>query len=211
MKKVNKSLQRYTIIVFVFVISLVVIGVSVSFSFFNIGVDGSSTFTPPPASEFNVTTTLTNATAINAAQLALIDGANYRTEAEKVEFSVTNNSTSEVNANYTIELVEMSMTRNLSSKYFKWALVINPGADEQVITGDFLDTSIGTEGNNNTTEVTGLTKTLISTEDALPLNIGATDNIEFYIWLENDDTVDQLYLTNGDFSAKLSLNAFPVR
>lgn len=50
MKKVNKSLQRYTIIVFVFVISLVVIGVSVSFSFFNIGVDGSSTFTPPPAS-----------------------------------------------------------------------------------------------------------------------------------------------------------------
>lgn len=128
-----------------------------------------------------------------------------------MEFSVTNNSTSEVNANYTIELVEMSMTRNLSSKYFKWALVINPGADEQVITGDFLDTSIGTEGNNNTTEVTGLTKTLISTEDALPLNIGATDNIEFYIWLENDDIVDQLYLTNGDFSAKLSLNAFPVR
>ena len=208
----RSSLKKYTVIVIVFVISIMVIGVSVSYSFFNISVEGSKDVPPSNAAPFEVTTTLNDATAINAAQLVLIDGSTYEDNAEKVSFSVTNSSSSGVKAKYTIDLVEMSITKNLASKYFKWALVVNPeGDNRQVFTGDFADASIGAEGNSDTTLVEGLTKTLLSEEEALTLDIGATDNLDFYIWLENDDSVDQLYLTNGDFSGKLSMNAVPTR
>ena len=141
-----------------------------------------------------------------------IRGGKYEDNAEKVSFSVTNSASSGAKAKYTIDLVEMSITKNLASKYFKWALVVNPDGDNrQVFTGDFADESIGSEGNSDTTLVEGLTKTLLDEEHALILDIGATDNLDFYIWLENDDSVDQLYLTNGDFSGKLSMNAVPTR
>ena len=208
----GSNLKKYTVIVIIFVISIMVIGVSVSYSFFNISVEGSKDVPPSTAAPFEVTTTLNDATAINAAQLALIDGSTYEDNAEKVSFSVTNSSSSGAKAKYTIDLVEMSITKNLASKYFKWALVVNPeGDNRQVFTGDFADASIGAEGNSDTTLVEGLTKTLLSEEEALTLDIGATDNLDFYIWLENDDSVDQLYLTNGDFSGKLSMNAVPTR
>ncbi len=211
-KKEGSNIKKYTAIVILFVISIMVIGVSVSYSFFNISVEGSKEVTPSNATPFEVTTTLNDATAINAAQLALIDGSTYETNAEKVSFSVTNSASSGVKAKYTIDLVEMSITKNLASKYFKWALVVNPEGDNpQVFTGDFADSNIGAEGNSDTTLVTGLTKTLLNDKNALILDIGATDNLDFYIWLENDEVIDQLYLTNGDFSGKLSMNAVPTR
>ncbi len=211
-KKEGSSLKKYTIIVIVFVVSIMVIGVSVSYSFFNISVEGSKDVPTSTAAPFEVTTTLNDANAINAAQLALIDGSTYEDNAEKVSFSVTNSASSGAKAKYTIDLVEMSISKNLASKYFKWALVVNPeGEKRQVFTGDFADSTIGSEGNSDTALVEGLSKTLIGEEDALTLDVGATDNLVFYIWLENDDAIDQLYLTNGDFSGKLSMNAVPTR
>ena len=209
-KNESSSLKKYTVIVIVFVISIMVIGVSVSYSFFNISVEGSKDVPPSSAAPFEVTTTLNDATAINAAQLALIDGSTYEDNAEKVSFSVTNSASSGAKAKYTIDLVEMSITKNLASKYFKWAIVVNSDTSN-AITGDFQDASLATEGNSDTTTVTIDSKVLISEEDALELDIGATDTLTFYLWLENDDNVDQLYLTNGDFSGKLSMSAVPTR
>ena len=210
MKK-NHGLKNYTFIVIVFAISIIVIGISASYSFFTVNFDGSKTVPENQAPQFKVTSTLETASAIDAAQLALINGANYKTEAEKVNFSVTNSTESQVKAKYTISLEEMSISKNLVSKYFKWALVVNDGAEgNRVFTGDFTDSSISSEGNNDTTLVTGLSKVLIDDDNTLLLDIGKTDNLTFYIWLENDDSVDQLYLTNGNFSGKLSMNAIPT-
>ena len=208
MKNKNHSIEKYTVIVIIFVLSIVVFGVSVSYSFFSINVEGDNNVTPSQTAHFEVTSTINDAPAINAAELALIDSANYQTEAQKVEFSVTNSSTSDAKAKYTIELVEMSLTKNLASKYFKWALVVDGSTVE---TGDFADSSIAPEGTSDTTVVSNLSKALISEEDAITLDIGATDDLVFYIWLENDDSVDQIYLTNGDFSGKLSMKAVPTR
>ena len=79
------------------------------------------------------------------------------------------------------------------------------------ITGSFQDLSLADEGNSDTSTVTIGSKVLIADENARSLSIGATDTITLYLWLENDDNVDQLYLTNGTFSGKLSLNATPVK
>ena len=78
----------------------------------------------------------------------------------------------------------MSLTKNLASKYFKWTLMVDGVA---VASGDFADSSIADEGTSDTTVVSDLTKVLIPEEEAITLDIGATDNLVFYIWLENDD------------------------
>ena len=207
MKK-SHSVKTYTVIVLVFVISIMVFGVSVSYSFFNLQVSGSADTGRNETPPFEVTTTLNDASIIDSAELALIDGADYLTKAESVSFSVTNSPSSAVSAKYTIDLVEMSLSKNLASKYFKWAIVVN---GTETYTGDFVDESVSTEPSSDTEVVSDLTKTLIGEEEAITLNVGETDNLVFYIWLENDDVVDQLYLTNGDFSGKLSMSAVPTR
>ena len=209
-KKSKKKAVKSGIFIAVFVLSIMIIGVSVSYAYFSANVVGSSDTGENQADKLNVTTTLTSGGAINATSLAIIDGSEYLTKAEHFEFTVTNNTDSTVRAKYAINLTDITISKNILSKYFKWAIVVNSDTSN-AITGDFQDASLATEGTSDTTTVTIDSKVLVSEEDALELDIGATDTLTFYLWLENDDNVDQLYLTNGNMTAKLSLDAFPVR
>ena len=208
MKK--KSFVKNTVLISVLVVSIIVIGISLSFAYFTMSIQGSSDTGNNQAAILNVTTTLTTADAINATSLAIIDGSEYLTKAESIEFTVTNNTDSNVNALYTINMTDITISKNMLSQYFKWALVINSDTGN-AITGSFQDLSLADEGNTDTSTVTIGSKVLIADENARSLSIGATDTITLYLWLENDDNVDQLYLTNGTFSGKLSLNATPVK
>ena len=206
----KKSFVKNTVLISVLVVSIIVIGISLSFAYFTMSIQGSSDTGNNQAAILNVTTTLTTADAINATSLAIIDGSEYLTKAESIEFTVTNNTDSNVNALYTINMTDITISKNMLSQYFKWALVINSDTGN-AITGSFQDLSLADEGNTDTSTVTIGSKVLIADENACSLSIGATDTITLYLWLENDDNVDQLYLTNGTFSGKLSLNATPVK
>ena len=206
----KKSFVKNTVLIYVLVVSIIVIGISLSFAYFTMSIQGSSDTGNNQAAILNVTTTLTTADAINATSLAIIDGSEYLTKAESIEFTVTNNTDSNVNALYTINMTDITISKNMLSQYFKWALVINSDTSN-AITGSFQDLSLADEGNSDTSTVTIGSKVLIADENARSLSIGATDTITLYLWLENDDNVDQLYLTNGTFSGKLSLNATPVK
>lgn len=206
----KKSFVKNTVLISVLVVSIIVIGISLSFAYFTMSIQGSSDTGNNQAAILNVTTTLTTADAINATSLAIIDGSEYLTKAESIEFTVTNNTDSNVNALYTINMTDITISKNMLSQYFKWALVINSDTSN-AITGSFQDLSLADEGNSDTSTVTMGSKVLIADENARSLSIGATDTITLYLWLENDDNVDQLYLTNGTFSGKLSLNATPVK
>ena len=208
-KSKNKAVKN-GIFIAVFVLSIMIIGVSISYSYFAANVVGSSDTGDGPIGNLNVTTTLTSGGAINATSLAIIDGSEYLTNAENIEFTVTNNTDSTVRAKYAINLTDITISKNILSKYFKWAIVINSDTGN-AITGDFRDASLATEGTSDVTTVTIDSKVLVSEDNALELDIGQTDTLTFYLWLENDDTVDQLYLTNGNMTAKISLDAFPVR
>ena len=206
----KKSFVKNTVLISVLVVSIIVIGISLSFAYFTMSIQGSSDTGNNQAAILNVTTTLTTADAINATSLAIIDGSEYLTKAESIEFTVTNNTDSNVNALYTINMTDITISKNMLSQYFKWALVINSDTSN-AITGSFQDLSLADEGKSDTSTVTIGSKVLIADENARSLSIGATDTITLYLWLENDDNVDQLYLTNGTFSGKLSLNATPVK
>ncbi len=208
----KNEMTKYSIMVLVFVISIVLIGMSLSYAYFTASFKGNTDTGQNQTAIFNVTTNLQNASAISNVELAIIDPLDYKTKGEKISFTVSNENTSNVNGKYTIKLVEMSLSKNLFSKYFKWELCVNEGsANEKKYNGTFEDTSQALEGTEEKTEISNLTKQLITDENAILLNIGATDNITFYIWLENDDAVNQLYLTEGTFSGKLSIDAVPTK
>lgn len=208
--KNKKDIYKSVSFMCMFVLLIVVAGITISYAYYTLNMRGSTTTDTNQAANLNITTTLTGATAINTSNLVLIDGTDL-SKAEKVSFSVTNNTDSTVDAKYTINLIDMSLTQNLFSKYFKWALVINGDTTNKIV-GDFQDeTGSIQEGETSTTSQTVATKSLITEENALSLAIGATDTIDFYIWLQDDDNVNQIYLTSGTFSSKLSLNAFPFK
>lgn len=203
--------------IIIFVLAIVIFGVSTSYAYYVANIKGQASVDESKTAVLNVTTTLENAPAISASKMTIINAADYLTKAQKVDFSITNQSTSNVKAKYTLKLVEMNITKNLSSKYFKYAVIVNAGKNnEKTFTGNFLDEENIAPENTSVTKdnpetVTGLTKNLIDEDNALILDIGSTDTLSFYIWVENDDNVDQLYLTNGNFSAKLSIDAYPTK
>lgn len=198
------------IIVILLVIS---IGIGISYAYYTIGMTGNSNVSESTAAILNMTTNLASVDRINTTQLQLTDitDGNYaEVVTDKVTFTITNESTSNVNGKYNLYLKELALSKNLSSQYFKWAAVVS-GTNTRVVTGNFLDaTAIGAEGTTDRTVVSNLTKTLIPDTNALTLQPGQTDTINFYIWLENAP-VDQVYLTNGSFSGKLAVDAVPVK
>lgn len=212
----SRSTLKNGIIITVLIVGIVVIGVSISYAYYSAWLRGNATVPKNDAAILNIATNLDSVSAIDAPRLSLIDGSDYLNSAEKVTFTVTNESTSNVNAAYTIKLVEMNLSRNLYSKYFKWAIVINAGTENvMTYTGDFADSSIASEGTTvdkeNPDIVSNQTKNLFKDGESQSLVIGAMDTVDFYLWLENDESVDQLYLTNGSFSGKLSIDVVPVK
>lgn len=212
MKK--KKRDARSLVLGVIVILLVItMGIGISYAFYMIGMTGRSDVSQSTAAVLNLTTTLEQVDRINTDKLQLIEITNNNyaeVVTDKVTFTVTNESTSNVNGKYNLYLKEMALTKNLSSQYFKWAAVVS-GTNSKIVTGNFLDTTnLGVEGNTDRTIVSNLTKTLIDDANALSLAPGQTDTVTFYIWLENAN-VDQLYLTNGSFSGKLAIDAVPVK
>ncbi len=195
-------------------VSIVLIGFSLTYAYFTVGYGGKADINGNQAAILNVDSDLKNASAINETEMALINAEDVDTEAKKVTFDVINQGTSTVNAKYVVKLINYSITKNLSSKYFKWKLVVNPGESEQVFTGNFLqnEEDEGTKLVGDASDkLTGLNMELVSEDEALTLNIGKTDHLVFYVWIENDNDLNQIYLTNGEFRGRLSLEAFPTK
>ncbi len=208
------SSKKLLISASILVFSIVVIGFSLTYAYFTVGYGGKADINGNQAAILNVDSDLKNASAINETEMALINEEDVETEARKVTFDVINQGTSTVNAKYVVKLIDYSITKNLSSKYFKWKLVVNPGESEQVFTGNFLQNpeDEGTKLVGDASDkLTGLNMELISEDEALTLNIGKTDHLVFYVWIENDNALNQIYLTNGEFRGRLSLEAFPTK
>lgn len=204
-KNINKRLFISTSIL---VFSLVIITMSVSYAYFSVSFRGTASVSNDSAAKFNVTSTLNNATAITADKMNLIEASAVTTSAKKVDFSVTNPSTSTVSAKYTLKIVSGSISKNLCSKYFKWRLV---KGTSQIAEGNFAGAVSGVTEGTTTTDQASFTKELLGSSNAQTLAAGGTDNLTLYLWLENDAAANQLYLTNGSFSGKLSLEAVPVK
>lgn len=209
----EKEIKNHLIKTAIFVVAIVVLGVSTSYAYYTANISGKAEITDTPAARLDVTSTLTTTTAINNSKLSLIDAANKSTQAEKVEFSVTNASTSTVNGKYFVYLTDIKLSKNLYSAYLKWELVrVTSTGESPIATGNFAnakrtDTAGTSEAENAVTTVEDITlNTTI-----LQIAKNTTDQLIFRIWLENDESVNQINLTNGSFQGKLKIEASPVK
>ena len=129
---------------------------------------------------------------INAISAGLVSDADILTEADYTQFSVTLPSTAKVDsATYTLYLTELTITDNLKSNYVKWALYDGNGTSE-ITNGTFLNATTGTD---------------LTIDTGISISKGETDSYRLYIWLSNDENVNQIDLLNGSLSAKVGFRA----
>lgn len=211
--KTENEMKSQIIKIGVLVVAIVVIGISLSYAFFTGVLSGESEIDTRNAAKLDLTSTLTDADAINNMHLELIDQEKIKTAAEKVEFSITNQNTSTVSGKYFIYLTDINMSRNLYSKYFKWELARVTSTGESVInSGNFLAaTRVGAPTDGEANNVITTVEDISLNKVALQIPVNTTDNLVFRLWLENDPDANQIDLTDGSFEGRLKIEATPVK
>lgn len=209
----KNEMKNHLIKIGVLVVAIITIGISLSYAYYSANMSGESELPSTTAARLDLTSTLTDAQVINNAKLSLTNPSDVKTKAEKVEFAVQNANTSTVAGKYYVYLTDIKLTKNLYSEYFKWQLVRVTGSNESEIASGNFATAVRvgnmTEGEASnvltTAEDIGLNKV------ALQIPVNTTDNLIFRVWLENDENVNQVDLTNGSFQGKLKIEATPVK
>lgn len=210
----KRSNRRNISKILVLVVALIVLGVSGSYAFYTTTIKGTAKTTKATSGVFRVTSNLDSTKAIKNSKINLTNAEDVATKAEKVTFTVTNASDSNIEGNYFITLKEITISKNLFSNYFKWELLNgetsvasgNFGFDSNTINTIRTDTPTEGEADNVTTTI----KDIKLNTEAILLPVNTTHNLTFRIWLENDKNQNQIELTNGTFSGRLYLEAIPI-
>lgn len=208
----KNEMRNHIIKIGILVVAIITLGISVTYAYFSAVKKGTVEF-QQKAAEFDVTSSLTNSGAISNTKMSLIDAADVKKSADKVEFTVTNSRTSTVNGRYFIYLTNIEITKNLYHEDFKWELVrVNEIGESNISSGNF-STAIRSS-NVNTGEadkVMTTAKDILLNNVALEITPGSTDSLIFRLWLENDPVENQIELTEGSFKGKLKIDATPVK
>lgn len=203
----EKSNQKSRHLKFIILlVSLLVIGVSTSYAFFRTTITGDTDTNKVQAANLKIDTDLDAKEVINNNNLDLIDESQIDSKADSLNFSLTNNSESNISGSYNVYLREVKLSKNLYSNYFKWELL---KSDVKIASGDFSSASRSdnaVEGEDSRVETSANDIKLL--ENPIDIAPGETHNLTFRIYLLNDN-VNQIDLTEGTFSGKLNIQATP--
>ena len=189
----DNTKKRLILASLIIVVSVVIIGISLSYAYYlntveevNPGNQGTS------ITSGELTMNFTTDRLINASSAGLINDANVVTEGDYTQFSVSLPENADAStATYSLYLTELTITDNLKSTYVKWALYDSTGTSE-IISGNFASATTGTN---------------LPLQSNITINRGETDSYRLYIWLSNDENVNQIDLLNGSLSAKVGFRA----
>lgn len=126
---------------------------------------------------------------IKASNLLLIKPIDIEDKSQKGYFRVTNKDYNN-KINYSISLVELSVSPNLQVTDFKWQLVMH-NTKEVISSGDFASANANT---------------LLLKNDII-IDTRTAHEIELRLWIEENDK-DQRYLLNGSFIGKIKIEGF---
>lgn len=189
----NNTKKRILLSSLIIVMSIVIIGISLSYAYYlntiqEINPSNQGTSVTSGELTMNFTTTQ----YINANSAGLINDADVTSDADYTSFSVTLPSNSDAaSATYSLYLTELTITDNLKSEYVKWALY-NASGTSRIATGTFENATTGTN---------------LTLQEGISISRGETDSYRLYIWLSNDEDVNQISLLNGSLSAKVGFRA----
>jgi len=133
----KNEMRNHIIKIGILVVAIITLGISITYAYYS-AVMGSDVKLERKAGELNVTSSLVDSGAITNTKMRLIDAADIKTEADSVEFTVTNESTSTVNGRYFVYLTGIEITKNLYHKDFKWELVrVTEAGESNIASGNF--------------------------------------------------------------------------
>jgi hypothetical protein len=205
----TKSNKSGILKVLVLVVSLVVLAFSATYAYYTTSITGDSSETVLKSGKLEITTNLESVSAINNSNIILINASEKEEKADSVTFYISNPSTSTIDAKYYVYLTDINLSKNLYSEYFKWELLKN---DEVVNSGTFKNASRKTEiSEDEENNVLTTSEDIQLNSSALYISPNTTDTLVFRLWLENDDSKNQIELTEGSFSGKLYLEAVPSK
>lgn len=189
----NNAKKRLILASLIIVMSIIIIGLSLSYAYYlNQVVEVNPDNQKASITSGELTMNFATERVINAISAGLVSDTDILTEADYTQFSVTLPSTAKVDsATYTLYLTELTITDNLRSNYVKWALYDGNGTSE-ITNGTFLNATTGTD---------------LTIDTGISISKGETDSYRLYIWLSNDENVNQIDLLNGSLSAKVGFRA----
>ncbi len=208
----KKEMRNHVIKIGILVVAVITLGISISYAYYSAVISSDVKF-QEKAAKFDITSSLESAGSISNTKMSLIDAANVKTEADKVEFTITNANTSTVNGRYFIYLTNIEITKNLYHEDFKWELVrVTTTGENNIASGNFstaVRSSTVTPGEADKVSTTA--EDILLNKVALEIAPSSTDNLIFRLWLENDPVGNQIELTEGSFKGKLKIDASPIK
>ena len=182
-------------------VAVIVVAFGISMAYITFDYEGTPTETKIETGTFNVETSLTSASSINASNMQLIDASEAATSAPSLDFTVKGKS----GAKFTVYLKDIAISTNMINAAFKWEVVM----DGSVIGfGDFSD--IQTNGVASTTQTSTEQMKYFSRytlKSNIPFNGNNTSNISVRVYLLNDPVNDQSTLLGGTFENKVAIEA----
>ena len=173
-------------------IAIIVISITfvVSYAYMIAKVIGNEDANNTKVSTGTLEVSFTTSSYIKENDMQLIDAADVAKSAVHTDFSISHTENSNVATKYNLYLTELTISDNFKSKYFKWELLKN---GTTLYSGNFINATTGED--------------YLLTATPQTLEVSKTDSYILRVWLENDETVNQLDLTNGSFSGKVKLIA----
>ncbi len=204
----KKNNKKHMLKIMIFVFSIIILGFSGTYAYFTTAFIGEPSKTQITSGVFKITSSLENVSAINNKNILFINENQRSTHAEKLTFTITSTSESNVDGTFDLYLKDINLSKNLYSSYLKWELLKGTEIIEQ---GDFStanreDTPNDGEKNNVMTRVSDIK----ITKNPIPIKKNTTETLVFRMYLLNDENVNQIALTEGSFNGRLYLEAIPV-
>lgn len=158
-----------------------------SYAYFAASLSGNESAQDSVVTSGDLKVEFTDSSVFNATDMVILTPEEVDAKSEKSTFTVKN--TGNVVAKYKF-LINTTLTSNLISSDFKWQLLSN--------------STVVSQGNFSTA-VSGQDLELNSSY----LTINPNDEVEyeFRVWLAEDETRNQIDLTNGTFSGLIKLQA----
>lgn len=197
-----KSTKAYVLGALIVTLSLIIMGLSLTYAYYinyveNVNEGNQGVTVTSGDLTMNFATTQT----ISATSASLINDSDVLSTADYTAFSITLPTDAKVDsASYSLFLTDTTMTSNFKSSYLKWALY---SADTLVISGDFSTATLSSTANaDGTYAVSNITLL-----ENVSISKGTTTSYKLYIWLSNDENVNQTSLLNGSLSTKVGFRA----
>ena len=185
---------------FLVAIVILIVGFGVAFSYFQFEYDkDTQTESTISSQKYNVETSLTSASAVDATNLQLIDASEAGTQAPSLNFTVKGNG------KFNVYLKDIAISSNMINSAFKWEVVMDGSI---IASGDFSD--IITNGVVDNTKTSTEQMKYFSRYDLknnISFNGNNTSNMTVRVYLLNDPVNDQSSLLGGTFENKVAIES----